>query len=114
MEKMIAFCGMGCTECPTFLATQENDDSKRKKVAEQWSQFFQMSLKPEDINCDGCHSATGRLFNHCQVCEIRKCGQEKDLKNCAFCNEYPCQKLTNLFMLIPQGKANLEEIRKTL
>ena len=23
--KMIAYCGLGCTECPTYLATQAND-----------------------------------------------------------------------------------------
>ena len=114
MEKMTAFCGISCTECPTFLATREDDDEKRTKVASQWSKFFQMSLKPEDINWDGCQSKNGRLFSHCKVCEIRGCGQEKGLKNCAYCQEYPCQKLSNLFMLIPQGKANLEEIRKTL
>jgi len=28
MGKMIAFCGINCVECPTFLATQANDDKK--------------------------------------------------------------------------------------
>ncbi len=54
MEKMIAFCGIVCTECPAFLATQKDDDNKRKKVAEMWSKQFKSEIKPVDINCDGC------------------------------------------------------------
>jgi len=114
MEKMIAFCGINCAECPTFLATREDNDHKREKVAEQWSKDYQMQIKQEDINCDGCLSDKGRLFSHCKVCEIRKCGQGKNIKNCAYCIEYPCQKLENFFVQVPYGRANLGEIRKTL
>lgn len=74
---MIAFCGLNCHECGAFLATKENDDKKRAKVAQEWSKLFKIEIKPEDINCDGCLSDGGRLFNYCKVCEIRKCGKEK-------------------------------------
>ena len=114
MEKMIAVCGIKCVECPAFLATQENDDLKRKEVAEMWSKEFQAAFKPEDINCDGCTSGRERLFSHCQVCEIRKCGREKQLRNCAYCDDYICLKLNELYRMIPQGKAVLDEIRKDL
>ena len=114
MEKMIAVCGIKCSECPAFLATQENDDLKRKEVAEQWSKEYQAEFKAEDINCDGCHSVTGRLFSNCKVCEIRKCCQEKDLKNCAYCNEYSCPKLSQFFLMVPQGKAVLDKIKEGL
>ena len=33
MDKMIAFCGLTCTECPAFIATQKNDNKEREKVA---------------------------------------------------------------------------------
>jgi hypothetical protein len=112
MEKMIAFCGLDCAVCPTFLATREDNDEKRKQVAEQWSKEYKAEFKPEDINCDGCLSGNGRLFRYCKVCEIRACGQEKKLTNCAPCGEYPCQKLAAFFQMAPQGKINLEEIRK--
>ncbi len=54
MDKMIAFCGIVCTECPAFLATQKDDHNERMKVAELWSKEFKAEIKPEDINCDGC------------------------------------------------------------
>jgi len=110
MSEMIAFCGLNCNECPAFLATQENDDEKRKHVAEQWSKQYQASFKPSDINCDGC-SRDGRLFSYCSICNIRQCGREKNLENCAGCDDYPCKKLEDLFEMAPQAKANLDRIK---
>jgi hypothetical protein len=112
MDNMIAYCGIVCTECPAFIATQLNDDNKRKKVAETWSKQYKMTVKPEDINCDGCMPGSGRLLNYCSICEIRKCGQGKGIKNCAYCDEYACEKITRFHAMAPQAKASLEKIRK--
>lgn len=112
MEPMIAFCGLDCAVCPTFLATQENSDEKRKQVAEQWSKEYKASFKPEDINCDGCLSNNGRLFSHCSVCEIRSCGREKAVKNCGFCLDYPCSKISAFFQMVPQAKITLDGMKK--
>ncbi|HEC96016.1 MAG TPA: DUF3795 domain-containing protein, partial [Euryarchaeota archaeon] len=54
MEKIIGFCGLICSECPAYLATQKDDDNERRKVAETWSKEFNANMKPEDINYDGC------------------------------------------------------------
>lgn len=32
MEKMIAFCGLVCTECRAFIATQNNDEEIRQSL----------------------------------------------------------------------------------
>ena len=110
-EKMIAFCGIGCSDCPTFLATQKNDDKMREETAKKWSEMFHADIKPGDINCDGCTSQSTRLFSYCGMCEIRKCGKEKQVKNCAYCDEYPCEKLSTFLKNAPEAKATLEEIR---
>lgn len=34
MEKIMAYCGITCSDCPTFMATKMNDDAERKRVAE--------------------------------------------------------------------------------
>jgi len=115
MDRMIAFCGIVCSECPAFLATQKDDDAKRKEVAELWSKQFNIKIKPEAINCyDGCASDGKRVFGYCNICEIRKCGQEKRVENCAYCDEYACEKLTKFFTMAPEAKATLEEIKKSL
>ena len=79
MEKQIAYCGLVCTECPTFIATKNDDDDKRRETAELWSKKYNVDIKPEHINCEGCLSETPNVFSHCNVCEVRKCGQEKEL-----------------------------------
>lgn len=114
MDKMIAYCGLTCTECPAFLATQKDDDNERKKTAEQWSKEYNCEIKPEDINCDGCVSGSERHIGHWDECGIRKCGQEKNVKNCAYCDDFACEKLSEFFKAVPDAKVTLEEIRKNL
>ena len=114
MEKMIAYCGLVCTECPALIATKNNDDAKRKATAELWSKQYGQPMKPEDINCDGCLAKTSRIIGYGNVCEIRKCGQEKGVKNCAYCNDYGCQKLEKFLEMAPMARVSLEEIRKGL
>jgi len=113
MDKMIAYCGIVCTECPAFIATQENDDAKRKEVAEAWSKQYKMPVKAKDINCDGCKTEGKRLIGYCNICEIRKCGKQKLVENCAHCDEYGCEKLTGFIAMVPHAKETLEGIRKS-
>ncbi|KPL04118.1 MAG: hypothetical protein AMJ90_01910 [candidate division Zixibacteria bacterium SM23_73_2] len=115
-DKMVAFCGICCTDCPAYIATQKDDEVEKRKVAEQWSKFSpeKPPLKPEEVECDGCFSISGRLFNYCKECQIRKCGLEKGVKNCAYCDEYLCDKLEKFFTQFPDVKKNLEEIRRSL
>jgi hypothetical protein len=84
MSGMTAVCGLLCNECGAFIATSSDDDEKRAEVAELWSKQYGHDIKPEDVNCDGCTSDSDRLFSHCKVCEIRKCGREKAVANCAY------------------------------
>lgn len=113
-QKLIAFCGLICTDCPAFIATQKNDDKLRGKVAKSWSTEKEI-LKPEDINCDGCLIIGKRLIKFCKICAVRGCGLEKNVENCAYCDEYPCEKLDRLWKHIqaPEAKATLEGIRRT-
>ena len=33
---MIGYCGLDCAQCEAFIATQNNDDALRAKVAAEW------------------------------------------------------------------------------
>jgi len=114
MAKMISMCGLVCSECGAYIATQANDDERRKKVAEEWAKAYHVDIKPEDINCDGCTSGSERVFNYPRVCEIRACGLRHNVNNCAHCPDYGCEKLSKFFEIAPQAKKTLEEIRRTL
>lgn len=114
-EKMIAFCGIVCDDCRAFIATQTNDAELKREVAKAWSTKKE-TLKPEDIDCDGCLATGKRLFKFCQVCEVRRCGHEKGVENCAYCREFPCAKLSGLWkrFRLTEAKATLEGIGKKL
>ena len=114
MERMIAYCGLVCTECPAFIATQNDDLEALKKVAAQWSKEFNTSLALKDCLCDGCLAGTDRHCSYCQECKVRACGARKKVRNCAHCSDYPCKELETFFGFAPTAKATLEKIRKVL
>lgn len=114
MEKMIAYCGLTCMECPAYIATQGNDAEAIARVAEQWSAEFNTQLTADDCWCNGCLAEKGPWMSHCAECGIRACGVEKSVQNCAHCDDYSCDKLTEFLGLVPDAKRALDEIRRAL
>jgi hypothetical protein len=112
MGKMIAYCGLVCTDCEAFKATQQNDDNLRKQVVEKWTKEYGHAMKPSDINCVGCIPATGVHVGHCFMCRIRQCGQAKKVRNCGWCADYPCVKMEDFFKMAPQVKETLDAVKK--
>lgn len=113
MGKIIAFCGLICNDCPAYIATKENNQAKKEELAKKWSSDNYI-VAPDDINCDGCTSSCNNVFKFCQECEIRVCGVERSLKNCAYCGDYPCSKLEKPFEINSQNKVLLDEIKAEL
>lgn len=120
-ESDLAYCGMNCPKCPVFIATARDDDALRQKTAREWTNLYAEilktvgidSLKPEDMNCRGCRSKSGRFFG-CEKCSIRPCCQEKNLVTCAGCSEYEsCDMLKGFysFDVHHPAKNNLDRIR---
>lgn len=114
MEKMIGYCGIICSDCPVLLASQKDDTLERQRIAEIFTKQYGKVYKPEDINCDGCISDSPRIFHYCKVCEIRRCGMENKVKNCAYCKSYPCEKLSKLFAEYSKAKETLDIIRQEI
>ncbi|MFX1387071.1 MAG: DUF3795 domain-containing protein [Promethearchaeota archaeon] len=112
MKKIIAYCGINCSECPAYIATQKDDFDEIKKVAKEWSSES-MTFKPEDIYCDGCTSE-GKHFGWCSECPIRICCRDKGFENCAHCDDYFCDNLKMTFDKTPSAKERLDEIRENL
>jgi len=94
-------CGLDCSQCDAFIATENSDDKLREKTAREWTERYRKGkrnrppVKPEDIVCKGCLS-NGPIYLYCQQCKIRKCGLEKEIKNCRQCENYKCGKLIEL------------------
>lgn len=111
---MISYCGLICTECPAYIALKTNDDELRQKTAVEWSKMYGGDIKPEAVNCAGCLADDGVLYHYCSVCKIRACSREKGWVNCAQCEDYGCDKITEFFGFVPDAKKILDGIREKL
>ena len=105
----MSICGLICTECPAYLAARTKDWELRVRTAEAWSNLFKVRIKPEEVECDGCISQSEKLFGHCKVCEVRRCGKERGVLNCFVCLDYPCDKVVRLHEYLPEARKTLEK-----
>lgn len=113
MSKMIGYCGLVCTNCPSFLATQNDDNVAREKTATMYAELYGFNLKPEEINCDGCLTIGGRKNGYCQNCGIRQCCSKKGLENCVHCAEHQqCEKIKSFHEFSAEAKACFEALKK--
>ena len=79
MDKLIACCGLDCSSCDARIATINNDDGLREKVAKLWSKLNGVEITPEMINCLGCR-VDGAKTPYCdKLCPIRNCVKTKNL-----------------------------------
>ena len=116
MSELISYCGLTCQNCPIFLATRETNKVKKESmirdIINMCREHYGIEYKYEDINdCDGCKSENGRLFSGCKNCKIRECAIESGVDNCAYCDEYACEKLSEIFRTDPKAKKSLDTIR---
>lgn len=114
MDKIIAYCGLICTDCPAYTATQANDREALGRVAAQWREEYNApNLTVESVICDGCLGGP-RKCSHCAECEIRACGIERGVANCGHCTDYACEKLEGFFGFVPDARAVLDEVRRSV
>lgn len=113
MDKIIAYCGLNCAECPAYLATQSGDPAALEHVAAEWRVAFNApEITAAGIICDGCLATIGgRLAGYCGMCEIRACALERNMVTCAFCPDYGCARLESFLAQAPAARATLEQLR---
>jgi hypothetical protein len=114
MNRIVAVCGLICSDCPAYVATQADDRAALERVAAEWRQAYNApNITVESVICDGCLDG-GRKCGHCAECNIRACGVARGVANCAHCPDYGCEKLEGFFGFVPQARATLDEIRRSL
>ena len=109
MKEFIAYCGLDCETCEARLATLNNDDALRRKVADLWTRLTHVEITPEMINCSGCRVA-GVKTPYCEsLCPIRQCAMGKGLETCGGCAEMAgCEKVAMVIRNNEQARRNLE------
>ena len=108
---MIAYCGLDCEQCEAFIATRNNDDALRVKVAEKWARLANAPIKPEHINCTGCQSSGVKTYYCDQLCEIKKCAVIKSVATCADCSDFSCSLIEEFLRNAPQARTTLTALR---
>jgi hypothetical protein len=114
MDKLIAYCGIVCSDCPAYIATKANDQAALEAVAAQWREEYNVpNITAKSVLCDGCLSGPNKVW-HCAECDIRICGIAQNVANCAYCVDYPCGKLERFFGSVPAVRVTLDQIHQAL
>ncbi|MFX0056219.1 MAG: DUF3795 domain-containing protein [Candidatus Hermodarchaeota archaeon] len=112
--KMMAYCGIVCTECNAYIATKTNDDELRKKTANEWGSP-EWPVEAADINCQGCKSTGDYHFKFCSTCGVRACGSQRNVQTCAHCEYYGCDTLEEFLKMTGESfREKLETLRSSL
>jgi hypothetical protein len=117
---IIAYCGLNCSECPTFIATKTGDRALQEKTAREWSAQFaahtgRSDLRAEEMVCEGCTAADDRVFLGCRVCPMRTCAREQKLTTCAECGRFEsCEQLNGFFTQAADAKERLLGLRRKI
>ena len=108
MNDYIAYCGLDCEGCDARIATANNDDALREKVAKLWSELNGVPITPDMIFCDGCRM-NGRKTPYCEsLCPIRQCALQKGVETCGSCGEVRACKKAEMIL------GNNTDARRTL
>ena len=115
MEQIISRCGNICTECPW------SNHMRKKIVKEDWDEYSQqvksyIGFKPvkyEWEGCVGCFTPNNELpshpfYNFLKKCRTRKCGEQNEIPNCAYCRRFPCANT------VARNNINREKISEKL
>ena len=143
MTRVISKCGNMCSSCPWGVWVRRNQSE------EEWESFAEdvkkyVGYSPTKNPCHGCQTPTENLskdvgvHNFLRGCSARKCAFYNEIRNCAHCSRYPCDKIESLnlsnsrkdaeerigepipedmylaFVRIFEGMKNLDEIRSGL
>lgn len=94
MKNFIAYCGLDCETCGARVATINDDNELRRKVAKSWSELNGVEITPEMITCSGCR-IDGVKTPYCEsLCPIRPCAISKEYETCGSCGEMAtCDKV---------------------
>lgn len=110
MKDFIAYCGLDCETCDARIATVNDDQAMREKVARLWSELNHVEITPDMIHCDGCRM-DGAKTPYCEsLCPIRQCALGKGVGTCGDCGEMEsCPKVGMVIGNTPKALSNLKD-----
>ena len=112
-DRIIAFCGILCSECEAYKATQSGDQAELERVAAAWHEQFSPDITAAAIICDGCLATQGPRCSYCAECPIRACAIDRGVQSCAHCADYGCSMIEQFLSHAPEMRKTLDEMRAT-
>ena len=94
MNRIIAACGNECSTCPRYIAYPfKKTDEQLRYTAELWLKigYRDHVVSNDEISCMGC-----KPENWCRY-KVVKCCEDRGIKTCAQCIEYPCANMKECF-----------------
>ena len=121
-KNLIGCCGIYCGACP-FYRSDLPDIAKKLKENVRKERFDKFAVSfgwignykefKKWVNflarakCGGCQVGGGNPF-----CPIRKCCRRIDIRSCAECDRFPCDKKYFVWLSERYRKWNIKNIRK--
>jgi hypothetical protein len=110
---MLAYCGIKCTECDAYIATQADDSAKLAELAEDAAKQLEKKMTSEDVKCDGCKATSGVQISFCSQCKIRACAIEKNYDTCVECDEMEtCETVAFIHKYNSKARETLRELKE--
>lgn len=105
MEPIISKCGYSCDLCPAY-ETNLKSEADKQRMSDAWAKYCGFQVPPEAIkSCAGCIACGGD-----ETCSVRPCAIEKDLTNCAHCEQFGCDKLKPKMNFVEENVKELSNI----
>ena len=103
MDEKITLCGDNCIACPRYNA---HSDEELKQVAELWFKVGWRTtiVSNEEISCQGCSSHKQCTYH------LVDCTKEHQVAKCNQCNQFPCQKITDMLKRSKEYQKKCKEV----
>jgi len=111
MDRIVAYCGLVCSDCPSYIHTQSCNMEELERLASQAREEHGVAdATAESVMCDGC-LGDGRKIDYCAQCHVRACATSRGVSTCAACADYACATLEEFFKMVPDARATLDGLR---
>ena len=92
MKPVLSLCGFRCDLCLAYKPNIEAHPENRQVLSDGWHEYFGFRLPPEAIYCEGCSAVSSETLD--RDCPVRPCVIQRNLENCAACENETCDKLS--------------------
>jgi hypothetical protein len=84
--RLIGYCGLYCGACNHYRSSFTDG----KHLLEEG---IKQGEDPNSFACRGCRGEIEYIHPGCDICNIKKCAEEKGLVHCGLCSSFPCERI---------------------